>query len=91
MIDGEAWRVFALLATMGLLYDALVSYVQEQLPDRHGITAWLVVGGVLWTLFGVLMLEGISVFMRVLLCFASSGTPMVIGSMRRYQHERKDA
>ena len=29
--------------------------------------------------------------MRVLLCFASSGTPMVIGSMRRYQHEREDA
>ena len=45
---------------MGLLYGALVSYVQEQLPDRHGITAWLVVGGVLWTLFGVLMLEGLA-------------------------------
>ena len=87
----ETWRVLLFLAAAGVLYDALVSYVQEQLPDRHGVTSWLVVGGVLWTLFGVLMLEGVRVFLAVLLCFAASGTPMVIGSMRRYQREKEQA
>ena len=80
-------RTFLFLLGCGILYDQLVSYTQEQLPARHGVTAWLVVGGVLWTLFGVLMLEGIKVFTTVLLCFVASGTPMVVGSMRRYQRE----
>ena len=81
----DLWRVLLLLLTLGILYNQLVGYVQEQLPDRHGVTAFMVVGGVTWTLLGVLLLEGVTVFLTVLLCFCASGLPMIWGSMRRYQ------
>lgn len=84
-MNDQTLTVLALLFTIGLLYNGLTGYVQSQLKQPHGVTAWLVVGGVLWTLFGVLILTGIDTFLTVLLCFIASGTPMVIGSMARYR------
>jgi len=80
----ETWQVLALLLCGGILYNALVSFVQAQLPDRHGVTAWLVVGGVAWTLVGVLLLTDLETFLLALLCFMASGAPMIWGSMKRY-------
>jgi hypothetical protein len=80
----EAWRVLLLLAAGGILYNWLVEYAQRQLPRAHGLTAWLVVGGVLGTLIGYMLLAGVQAFMTVLLCFVATGTPMVLGSMLRY-------
>ena len=74
-----------LLAACGVLYNVLVAYVQRQLPDRHGVTAWLVVGGVAFTLVGILLLTDLETFVIALLCFAASGTPMILGSMERYE------
>ena len=60
-----------------MLYDGAVNFTQRQLPS-HGMTSSLsVVGGVLRTLFGLLLIEGL--FLIALLCFVASGTPMVIG------------
>ena len=80
----ETWQVLALLVCGGILYNALVEYVQGQLPNRHGVTAWLVVGGVGWTLVGLLLLTDLKTFMLALLCFMAAGLPMILGSMRRY-------
>lgn len=83
-MDYETWQVLALLLCGGILYNAVVNFVQDQLPHRHGVTAWLVVGGVAWTLVGLLLLTDLQVFLTALLCFMASGTPMIWGSMRRY-------
>ena len=88
-METETWRVLLFLAATGVLYDALVSYVQEQLPDRHGVTSWLVVGGVLWTVFGIGILLGVQDMIVVMLCFMASGSPMIAGSMLRYLRERE--
>ena len=88
-METETWRVLLFLAATGVLYDALVSYVQEQLPDRHGVTSWLVVGGVLWTIFGIGILLGVRDMIVVMLCFMASGSPMIAGSMLRYWRERE--
>lgn len=80
----DTWRVVLLLLCGGILYNWLVDYIQQQLPDRHGVTAWLVVVGVLATLIGLLLLTDTETFVLALLCFVATGTPMVLGSMRRY-------
>lgn len=80
----DVWRVLALLFCAGILYNALVDYVQQQLPDRHGVTALLVVVGVGWTLIGLLLLTDLNTFILALLCFIASGSPMIFGSMARY-------
>lgn len=76
--------VVLMLVACGILYNWLVEYVQRQLPNRHGVTAWLVVGGVAFVLVGLLLLTDVRVFSLALLCFVAAGTPMIIGSMRRY-------
>lgn len=80
----DTWRVFLLLLAGGILYNWLVEYTQSQLPRVHGLTAWLVVVGVLGTLIGYMMLAGVQAFLTVLLCFVATGTPMILGSMLRY-------
>ena len=84
MNNPETWRVLALLFCAGILYNAVVDYVQRQLPDRHGVTAWLVVVGVGWTLVGLLILTDTKTFLLAVLCFMASGSPMIVGSMARY-------
>lgn len=76
--------VIVMLVACDILYNWLVEYVQRQLPNRHGVTAWLVVGGVAFVLVGLLLLTNVHVFSLALLCFIAAGTPMIMGSMRRY-------
>lgn len=83
-------RVLLLLVIAGVLYDRfLVDIIETQQPPL-GVTAWEVVGGVLFTLVGfavlVEMLYGIGVviFLLALLCFAASGIPMILGSRARH-------
>jgi len=80
--------VFAMLVVFGLLYNLLVEYVQSQLPQQHGVTAWLVAGGVLITLVGLYMLTDMRTFLLAVLCFACSGIPMIAGSMGRFFKKR---
>ena len=80
----HVWQVLALLLLGGILYNALVNFIQDQLPNRHGVTSWLVVGGVAWTLVGLLLLTDLQTFLLALLCFMASGSPMILGSMRRF-------
>ena len=70
MIDGDTRLVLLMLLASGVLYDGAVNFTQRQLPSEHGVTSFLVVGGVLWTLFGLLLIEGVRVFRIALLCFA---------------------
>lgn len=85
----DLWRVLLLLFGCGVLYNAVVDYVQTQLPEHHGVTAWLVVGGVGWTVLGIGIVLGIHDMIVVLLCFIASGSPMIAGSMSRYLRERE--
>lgn len=87
-MDPQAWQVLALLLCAGILYNGIVDYFQKQLPNRHGVTAWLVVGGVSWTLVGLLLLTDLETFMLALLCFVAAGAPMIVGSMSRYLRGR---
>lgn len=83
--------VLVMLVVFGLLYNLLVEYVQEQLPKQHGVTAWLVAGGVLITLVGLYMLTDLRTFLLAVLCFACSGIPMIAGSMGRFFKKRSAA
>lgn len=77
--------VYALLFVLGILYNRLIVYGKEQLLDQHGMTAWMVVIGVLLALtFGVLPLYGRSVTFGVLMVFAFLGLPLIYGSMDRW-------
>lgn len=81
--------VYALLFVLGILYNRLVVYVKMQLPDQHGVTAWMVVVGVLLALtFGVLPIYGRSIYFGILMIFTPIGLPMVFGSMDRWLRSR---
>lgn len=78
------WQVLALMFLSGILYNGLTVYVQQQLPRVHGITAWLVVGGVAIALVGLLLLTDLQTFLLALAVFMAIGSPMIWGSMWRY-------
>lgn len=74
----------ALLFLCSLVYDR---YVVERIETRDppvGVTAWEVVGGVGYTMFVAGMVVGFDVALIVLLLFAPSGIPMILGS--HYRH-----
>ena len=77
------------LMAFGLAYNGLVGWLERHGYD-HGYTALLVVGGVGVTVLASAILIGWSDALRVLACFAASGTPMVIGSVWRYATERTE-
>lgn len=73
----------ALLFLCSLVYDR---YVVERIETNNpsvGVTAWEVVGGVGYTVFVSGMVVGFDVALITLLLFASSGTPMILGSHHR--------
>lgn len=73
----------ALLFLLSLLYDR---YVVERIETRDpplGVTAWLVVGGVGYTLFVAGLVIGFEPVLVVLLLFSPAGIPMILGSYRR--------
>lgn len=69
-------------------YNLLVAWFQKK---HQGYTAFFVVGGVLWTLGGAAILIGIEDALMVLVCFAFSGLPMVLGSMLRNRDDGEEA
>lgn len=78
-------RVLLMLALCGVLYDRYVVDIIERTQPALGVTAYEVVGGVLFTLVGLMMLTDIQTFLVALLCFAASGIPMILGSHHRAQ------
>ena len=72
-----------LLLLCGVLYYRYVVDIIERLHPPPGVTAYEVVGGVLFTLVGFSLLVGMETFLLALLCFAASGIPMILGSHYR--------
>lgn len=87
MIDhldyGDIFGGWCLLILCGILYDRLVVDQIERLNPSLGVTAWEVVGGVLFTLVVFGMLAGWEYMLLALLCFSGSGIPMILGSQAR--------
>lgn len=77
-------QVLLLLVLAGVLYDRFIVDVIEKQHPPLGVTAWEVVGGVLFTLVGFAFLAGVEAFLLALLCFAASGIPMILGSRARH-------
>lgn len=72
------------LACFGVLFnEVVVNNAEKYLPIEHGITAFEVVFGVLVMLIGICYLTSFNILPVALLCFAASGIPMIIGSLRR--------
>lgn len=83
-------QVLLLLVLAGVLYDRFIVDVIEKQHPPLGVTAWEVVGGVLFTLVGFAFLAGVEAFLLALLCFAASGIPMILGSRARHvEYERE--
>jgi len=78
-------RVMLMLLLCGVLYDRYVVDIIERIHPSLGVTAWEVVGGVLFTLIGFSLLAGLEMFLLALLCFTASGIPMILGSHHRSQ------
>jgi hypothetical protein len=79
-----AW---CLLLLCGILYDHFVVGPIERTSPPLGVTAWEVVGGVLFTAVVFGMIAGWEHMLLLLLCFSASGIPMIVGSYLRH-HER---
>ena len=78
------------LAVFGLAYDTFfVSRAEKWIPARDNATAMEVVIGTTVTLAGLAFMigpasvTGLDVMLLGFLCFASSGVPMVYGSISR--------
>lgn len=80
----QVFLVLVGLACFGVLFNEIVvNNAEKYLPIDHGITAFEVVFGVLVTLIGICYIAGFHILPIALLCFAASGIPMIIGSLRR--------
>ena len=82
--------VLGLLFLFGAAYNLLVAWLEHKGYDE-GYTSLLVVGGVLVTLAASALLVGWYNALLVLLCFAASGLPMILGSLARYARARRAA
>ncbi|NOZ27989.1 MAG: hypothetical protein GXP39_08055 [Chloroflexi bacterium] len=76
------------LAAFGIAYNAMVEYLEREVPE-HGYTSFLVVGGVMVTLIGAAFIVGLIPALLVSLCFIASGLPMIIGSVWRWLRQRR--
>jgi hypothetical protein len=76
--------ILAALVIAGVVYDRYIVDIIERQHPPLGVTAWEVVGGVLFTLAGFAFLAGLEMFLLALLCFAASGIPMILGSRARH-------
>lgn len=76
------------LAVFGCWYNTLVAKMEARGTDR-GYTAFLVVLGVATTVVVyALMVWNIQASILLLLCFVVSGTPMIVGSVKRHAAQR---
>lgn len=79
----------AVLILFGILYDWLASYLHQK-GHSEGYTSLLVVGGVLVTILAAGFVIGWPAVIWLLILFACSGTPMVIGDIYRYAKARHE-
>lgn len=82
--------VMCALSIFGWAYNAFfVANAEKWIPAKHNTTAFEVVIGAAITigglgfLIGPARVTGLDVMLLAFLCFASSGTPMVFGSLTR--------
>lgn len=77
------------LVCFGLYYNRFVECLEDQGKDR-GFMSFLVTLGCSVTILAfALMTSAWGAAALVTLCFAASGTPMIIGSVSRYAQARK--
>lgn len=89
MESGWIWAAVLLaLLVFGVTYNHVVAELEKRQMAR-GITALLVVGGTLACLVGLGFLAGWLAALAGLACFSAGGSPMLIGSLLRYQHQRR--
>jgi len=74
--------VLAVLAGFGAWYNSAVSWMERHGPIE-GFRAILVMFGVTVTGIGYVLLSSIESGVLLLMCFAASGLPMLIGDMLR--------
>ncbi|CAG0933559.1 hypothetical protein TFLX_03101 [Thermoflexales bacterium] len=79
--------VLALEVVCGVLYNRWVA--QHQASNEGIYTAFYMVGGVMLTLLIGILLVGFTAVMLMLVLFAASGMPMVLGSMQRHTERIK--
>jgi hypothetical protein len=90
-MNERVWAVLAGLALFGILYDELVEYLERYGHDR-GYLGFIVSFGVAVTCLGWALITADWTGLLLLIgAFAASGTPMILGSIRRYLHERFEA
>jgi len=85
------WRLIGAVLAGLVLFGTSYNAWMTQLADRkEGYVALLVAGGVAMTLAGVAFLD-LRAALLALVCFAASGTPMIIGDILRYVDRRETA
>jgi len=83
---GATFGVNTGLILFGIAYDKFVAKLEHEGSDQ-GFTALLVAAGVAVTLFGIGIMDlfvNLNAGLIGVMCFASSGLPMIFGSLRRY-------
>ena len=86
--DTLIFAVVAALILFGWLFDMFVAKLEREGKDR-GFTAFLVVAGVLVTVIMAGCVIGLRAVAILLVCFAASGLPMIIGGWTRYTSTRQ--
>lgn len=76
------------LVIIGIIYNNLVDYLQRNKFDE-GYLSLIVAGGVGFTLIGLAVISW-QAAIAALVCFAASGSPMIIGSIVRYIRKRAE-
>jgi hypothetical protein len=80
----QTFAVLAALAAFSIFYnDIFVENLARHLPAKFRATSFEVVFCVFVTCVGIGVILGLQAMLVCLLCFASSGTPMVLGSLGR--------
>lgn len=77
----------AILALFGILYNTWVAGLEHRGHDR-GFMALIVSLGCAITSLGFAAVTNLWLGLILLICFAASGIPMIVGSIARYIHAR---
>ena len=85
--NSSMWLIIALFI-FGIFYNAAVAHLERQPGGHEGFTSLLVAVGVSVTVASLCPLIGPRNVLLVLLAFGASGTPMIMGSIRRYMQAR---
>lgn len=75
--------VFSFLALFGVIYNSLIDWSDKR--GLEGLTSAQVAIGVAVTLLGASQIIGRKNAQLVLACFVASGTPNILGHIRRYK------